>query len=58
MSLMSQLGSGDIKVQIWVTGDEGLTIEGGWGVNHSEGAKYVKWAKKPSIKKSDKKSKK
>ena len=29
---MSQLGSGDIKVQIGVTGDEGLTIEGAEGL--------------------------
>ena len=27
MSLMSQIGSWDIKVQIGVTGDEGSTIE-------------------------------
>ena len=32
MSLMSQLGSGDIKVQIGVTGDERLTIEGAEGL--------------------------
>ena len=36
----------------------GVNHWGGWGVNHSEGAKYVKWAKKPNIKKSDKNSKK
>ena len=32
MSSMSQLGSRDIKVQIGVTGDEGLTIEGAEGL--------------------------
>ena len=32
MSSMSQLGSGDIKVQIGVTGDEGFTIEGAEGL--------------------------
>ena len=32
MSLMGQLGWGDIKVQIGITGDEGLTIEGAEGL--------------------------
>ena len=32
MSLKSQLGSGDIKVQIGVTGDERLTIKGAEGL--------------------------
>ena len=32
MSLMSQLGSRDIIVQIGVTGDEKLTIEGAEGL--------------------------
>ena len=32
MSSMIQLGLGDTKVQIGVTGDEGLTIEGAEGL--------------------------
>ena len=40
MSSMGQLGSGDMKVQIGVTGNEGLTIEGAEGLT-IEGAQNV-----------------